>query len=389
MWQGNHQSRENLRIPLFFRRGAVYLICIIVLFVSISIMTTIKPAYRVSSQMITEWTSNIDSSIFLNLIGMENRAFKQALPEEQTFPDLSSTLFQVATSVQPNDPRSLLGKELPGFSTFDSRILIAGEGTDYTNLPMESSPPLEEVLKEREAVLEEEELAEPVPEQEGTPTTGERDVVFIYNSHNRESFLPHLPGVTDPNRAQHREVNITKVSDRLAKGMEANGIGTNVSDTDVVAMLNDRGMTHAQSYQASRNVVEEAFASNDDLTYIFDLHRDSVSRDITTTEINGEVYARIMFVVGAEHENYEQNLALATKFHEMIEAKYPGLSRGVLAKEGAGTNGVFNQDLSGNSLLVEFGGVGNKLEELYRSADAVADVFADYYWDAEAVNAEE
>lgn len=386
MLQGNHQSRENLRIPPFFRRSAVYLICIIMLFVSISIMTTIKPAYRVSSQMITEWTSNIDSSIFLNLIGMENRAFKQALPEEQTFPDLSSTLFQVATSLQPNDPTSLLGKELPGFSTFDSNILIAGEGTDYTNLPVESSPPLEEVLKERETVLEE--GTEPVPEQEGIPTTGERDVVFIYNSHNRESFLPHLPEVKEPDLAHHDEVNITKVSDRLAKGLEAKGIGTNVSDTDVAALLNEKGMSHAHSYQASRNVVEEAFASNDDLNYVFDLHRDSVSRDVTTTQINGEAYARIMFVVGAEHENHEQNLALATQLHEMIEAKYPGLSRGVWPKEGAGTNGVFNQDLSGNSLLIEFGGVENKLEELYRSADAVAEVFGDYYWDAEEVNAE-
>ncbi|UJL44891.1 stage II sporulation protein P [Virgibacillus sp. NKC19-16] len=384
----NHHARN--RVNPIYKKSAMYLISIVVLFIFIGILTTIQPAYRFSSNTITEWTSDIDGSIFLSLLGMENRAFNQAYPNNETLPDISTTLFQIATSIKPNDPRSLLGNELPGYSIFDSQILIAGEGTNYTNLPVESSPPLEEVLRDREAVIAEEsndpEDSGSEEEDETTPSTGERDVVFLYNTHNRESFLPHLPDVTEPDQAFHDEVNITQVSDRLAESLEAKGIGTNVDDTDISNELSEKGMSFSQSYEASRDVVEEAFATNEEIQYVFDLHRDAVSRDITTKEINGKSYARIMIVVGAEHAEHEKNLEFATELHYLLEEKYPGLSRGVYPKEGSATNGVFNQDLSENSLVLEFGGVENNMEELNRSADALAEVFSELYWDAEEVD---
>lgn len=388
-----NKSNQRKELNPFYKRSGIYLISIVVLFVSIGILTTIKPAYRFSSETITKWTSDIDSSTFLYLIGMENRAFKKAFPEDKQLPKLSTTIFQIATSLKPNDPRSLLGNEIPGFSTYDSHMLIAGEGTNYTNLPVESSPPLEEVLKEREAIVEEDtsekkkEGKKEAKDKEDAPTTGDRDVIFIYNSHNRESFFPHLPGVTNPDQAQHKEVNITKVSDRLAESLQANGIGTNVDDTDIMSRLNKKGLGYGQSYKESRTVVEAALATNKDMQYAFDLHRDSISRDKTTKKINGKDFARIMIVVGEEYDSYEKNLELAAKLHHLMEEKYPGLSRGVYPKKGAGTNGVFNQDLTENGLLFEFGGVGNNLDELYRSADALAEVFSEFYWDAEKVDA--
>lgn len=55
----------------------------------------------------------------------------------------------MATNIRFNDVRSFVGKELPGFGKYDTEIVIAGEGTNYSNLPIESSVPLEEVVKER------------------------------------------------------------------------------------------------------------------------------------------------------------------------------------------------------------------------------------------------
>lgn len=383
------KHNRNRKVNPFYKRSGIYLISIVVLFVSIGLLTTVKPAYRFSSQAITKWTSDIDSSTFLYLIGMENRAFKQAFPEDKQLPKLSTTIFQIATSLKPNDPRSLLGNEIPGFSKFDSHLLIAGEGSDYTNLPVESSPPLEDVLKDREAVVEKEDEKKDTKKKEkkDTPTTGNREVVFIYNSHSRESFLPHLPGVTDPDEAHHKEVNVTKVSDRLAKTLKANGIGTNVNHTDIMNLLNEKGWDYSQSYKASREVVEDAMATNKEIQYAFDLHRDSISRDQTTKEIDGKDYARIMIVVGEDYDDYEKNLELATELHYLLEEAYPGLSRGVYPKKGAGTNGVFNQDLTENGLLFEIGGVDNNLDELYRSADALGEIFSEFYWDAEKVDA--
>jgi len=375
--------KEQFRV--FYKSSRWSIISIVILFLLISILTTVQPAYNVSSNKLTEWTSAIDSSVFLKLIGTENQAFAQALPEDMQSTDLTENLFSLATSLRPNDPRSLLGNELPGFSVYGDQILIAGEGTDYTNLPVESTPPLEEVLREREAVFEDNNGNTQQEQPNGAPDTGEEDVVFIYNSHNRESFLPHLPEVSDPNMAQHAEVNVTNVSEYMSGALQANGIGTNISQTDIMNVLNQNGMEYHESYQASRNVVEEAFATNENLQYVFDIHRDSLGRSETTIDINGESYARIMIVVGTEHANYEQNLELATEIHYMMEEMYPGLSRGVVTKQGAGTNGIFNQDLSGNSLLLEIGGVENNMDELQRGSEAFAEVFTELYWDAEEV----
>lgn len=383
------------RITPFYKKSGIYLISIILLFVFIGLLTTIKPAYRFSSHIISEWTSNVDSSAFLYLLSMENKSFLQAFPEEKTMPKLSTTFFQIATNIKFNDPKSLLGQEFPGFTTFGNQIIVAGEGTNYMNLSAESSPPLADVLEEREAVLDEisdekgqkdhHELIDDEKQNEQL-STGEKKVVLIYNTHNYESFLPHLPGVTDPNLAHHSEVNITKVSNRLSEKLVEYGIGSQIDETDYMQILKEKDWGYGRSYQASRDSVAEVIATNKDVQYVFDLHRDSVPREVTTKSIDGKDYAKILMVVGAEYASYEKNLTLATELNALIEKKYPGLSRGVIKKEGPGSNGVYNQDLSENALLIEFGGYDNTLEELYRTADVVAEVFSEFYWDAEKVN---
>src|SRR5690625_2805864 len=76
----NSGKRNN---PIYFK-GTIYLISVLSLFIIIGLMTTIKPAYRFSSHLITEWTSDIDSSTFIYILGNENRAFRQAYPPDAT-----------------------------------------------------------------------------------------------------------------------------------------------------------------------------------------------------------------------------------------------------------------------------------------------------------------
>ncbi|MUV39580.1 Stage II sporulation protein [Lentibacillus sp. JNUCC-1] len=372
----------------FFKNSGIYIACIMILFVSIGLLTSLSPAYRLSSAAIERWTSEIESTTYLKLLGLENRAFREALPEDESMPNITASLFQLATNMRPNDPRSLLGQEIPGIATFENKIIVAGEGTGYSDLSFESSPPLEDVLEEREATFEEEKQEKPQqPDHE--QTTGDRDVVFIYNTHNRESFLPHLPDVDNPNLAYHKEVNITKVSKRLAEGLKNRGIGSVVDQTDIATKLQERGWKHWQSYDASRDVVKAAVSGNKDLQYVIDVHRDSLPRNKTTIDINGKPHANILFVVGAEHPDFERNVLVARELHKMLEKKYPGLSKAVITKEGPNVDGVYNQDLSDRSLLIELGGVDNTLDELYRTADIFAEVFGEFYWDAEKVSGEE
>ncbi|MFC0522548.1 stage II sporulation protein P [Pontibacillus salicampi] len=371
----------------WYKRSSFYLLGIVMVFLLIGILTSIQPAYRLSSSTLHHWTSQVNGASFLRLMGMENRIFIEAYPDEQEEIKMSELVFQTVTSIKLTDPRTLLGREIPGFSVFDGEIIVAGEGTDYTNMPIESSPPMDVFDQEKEAVVKQEEEEESKEKQEPTQSTGDRNVVFIYHSHNRESFLPLLPKGTKPDEAYHSEANITLVGERLAKGLQNNGIGATVDKTDIPSILKEEGLNYYESYDASRPVVETAMKQDDNLQYYFDLHRDSLPKDITTTKIHGKSYARIFFVIGGKFAKHEENLKLANELHKRVEKMYPGLSRGVYTKKDAGSNGKYNQDLSPNAILIEFGGLENNLDELYRSADAVADVFSDFYWKAEKVNA--
>ena len=111
------------------------------------------------------------------------------------------------------------------------------------------------------------------------------------------------------------------------------------------------------------------------LVYLIDLHRDSVGRNLTTININGKSYAKVLFVVGKDFNGYEKNLELADKVSDLINKHYPGLSKGILKKGGSGVNGIYNQDLSSNSMLIELGGVENDINEVLNTLDALSVVF--------------
>ncbi|ARK29305.1 stage II sporulation protein P [Halalkalibacter krulwichiae] len=363
------------------------IIAIMALFIFTGMLTSFEPGYGLASNQVHEWATGIKGEDFVHVLGMENKYFTEALPDGSKPPSLSNIAFQVATSINPDDPRSLLGRELPGFALFDGQILVAGEGTDYTNLPVESAPPMDVIMAEREATKESLAKLEQL-EKEGEQVHGSTDgkqVVHIIHSHNYESFLPELE-TNNPDEAHHSKINITLVGEKLSQELEKRGIGVEVEKRDIQGKLRDRGWQYNKSYDASRELVEEAMGKNGDLEFFFDLHRDSLPRDRTTVTINGEEFSRIVFVIGGNHDNYEQNFKLAEDLHNSLEEKYPGLSRGVILKQGRLTNGRFNQDLSDRAILMEFGGVGNTLEENYRSAEAVAEVFSEYYWNAQSVD---
>jgi len=364
---------------------------LMMMFTLIGLLTSLKPEYRISSSSVNNVTNRFSGDAFIQLLGFENHYFSQSLPDEKKKPAYSSALFEMATSINLKDPRSLLGSELPGFSIYDSEIIVAGEGTDYTNMPFESAPPLEVIVAEREAATESLERANQSSDGKPVPppsmTTGDKKVVYIYHTHTRESYLPALKNVKDPDLAFHPSVNVTKVGEKLAEELEKRGVGTEVNKDDFIEQLAKGGMKYYQAYDVSRKTVVEAMANNRDIKYLVDIHRDAHRKNETTVTINGANYARLAFIVGGENAKYEKNLQLVTELHKIMEKKYPGLSRGITQKKGEGTNGKFNQDLSENAILIEFGGVDNTFEELFRSASAFADVFSEYYWQAQKVNA--
>ncbi|WP_051541404.1 stage II sporulation protein P [Caldalkalibacillus mannanilyticus] len=370
------RTRRTFRLsPTSIRKSALYLIIGFVLLFSLtSLGSYVQSKIQFSSVTLKKWTTHVSKETFISTLSMEIPALQlyNRLTGIQT-PKASTLLLETAISFNPQDPRSLIRNELPGFALFDGHVVVAGQGVNYTDFPMESSPPLEVVMAQREAAFVEEEKASDKGTTEGdagTPalTTEGRKVVLIYHTHNTESWLPHLPEEDNPSNAYHPEVNITLIGKRLGEELEKRGIGAHVDTTDITRKLHEANKPFAFSYAKSREVVQEVLAQQQDILFMFDLHRDALPRERTTTEINGKSYARTLFLIGGKNANFEKNQKFAERFHDLLEESYPGLSRGVFLKNGNG-NGEYNQSLSENNLLIEIGGVGNTVDESYRTAE--------------------
>ncbi|MFK9120379.1 stage II sporulation protein P [Peribacillus frigoritolerans] len=326
------------------------------------------------------------NQVLILALNSENHYFYQK--QSMNSPSLLKLSFESMTNFKINDTRTLLGRELPGLSIYNTEIAVAGKGTNITNLPVESGPPLDIYLKDRE--IAEENLKQPEEEgkQEGTIKSPKEKSVYIYHSHSWEAFLPFIKGATTPNEAvsSNQRANVIAVGDLLSHELTSKGIGVEHNKDNVAANLKSQKLDYKSSYNLSRKDVQEAMGSNDKLKLLIDIHRDSQRKPITTTTIQGKEYARLFFIVGKEHKNFEKNLEYAKEINKKFEEKYPGLSRGVFIKGKDEGNGIYNQDISDKSLLIEFGGVDNNLTELSNTIKAFAEVFSDNYWEAEEVN---
>ena len=79
-----------------------------------------------------------------------------------------------------------------------------------------------------------------------------------------------------------------------------------------------------------------------------------------------------------EHENYEANLNITNTINNMIKEKYPTLTRGVITKSGKNVNGIYNQDLNPNSILIECGGYKNSMGEIVNTINLLAEIIKEY-----------
>jgi len=197
-------------------------------------------------------------------------------------------------------------------------------------------------------------------------------IIYIYNSHqleNYDNYNLEIYGITP---------NVLMASYLLKEKLNEKGISTIVEDTNLTEFLELNNWNHASSYKASRIFMLDKQNTYKSLKYYIDIHRDSVSKKQSTITIDNKTYARILFVVGLEHKNYQKNLNLANELNTLFNKHYKGLSRGVYKKEGAGVNGIYNQDISENAMLIELGGVDNNIDEVLNTINAISDILSIY-----------
>lgn len=207
---------------------------------------------------------------------------------------------------------------------------------------------------------------DPNPTEINTPR------VYIYNTHQ-------LEGYSDNNLKDYNITpNVLMASYVLKEKLNKLNIPTIIQTANIKEFLNINNWDYYKSYDASRFYLEETLKNYNNLELIIDFHRDAIDKNLSTVTIDNKEYAKVLFVVGMEHDNYEKNLALANQLNDLIKKNYPTLTRGIITKSGTNVNGVYNQDLSDKTILIEVGGYQNNLEEVINTIDILAEIIKEY-----------
>lgn len=214
-------------------------------------------------------------------------------------------------------------------------------------------------------------IIEPVSPQPAPVLSGS-GVVGIYHSHTSESFRP----TSGKDRTTDFSLTVVELGKIIAERLESEGIKVVHNQT-----YHNLEKEYDQSYEKSRVTMLEMLTQEPGIMLFLDVHRDGVgdttekARSVTTATIEGKQAGKIMFVVSTAHEDWQKNQRVANDLHNILEDKYPGLSRGILMRT---DRSVFNQDLHPNAVLVEVGGHWNSLEEAIYGAQLFANALVQY-----------
>ena len=189
--------------------------------------------------------------------------------------------------------------------------------------------------------------------------------VLIVHTHGTEAYIPEGSAsytTDEPFRSTDTDLNVIAVGDVMAKVLESEGIGvihcTEMFDKE----------SYRESYSKSREAVARYLSEYPSISYVFDVHRDSVITEdmtciATLAECAGNETAQSMIVVGtdeggADHDTWEMNLSLALNIQKNMADECATLPRRINLRSAA-----FNQGLCSGSLLFEIGSCGNSLRE--------------------------
>ena len=195
-------------------------------------------------------------------------------------------------------------------------------------------------------------------------------VIYLYNTHDEEKYQKSESVLYEP--------NVKIATKHLKEKIEESNLKTMVEERSIRDVLSFNGWNYYSSYKVSRMYLEDTFKTYPTIKYFFDIHRDSGSHDRTTICINNICYAKVLFLIGLENENYRFNQKFAEDLSIRINNVVDGVSKGVIGKKGAGVNGVYNQDFSSNLLLIEIGGENNTIEEVYNTINILSEIISAY-----------
>ena len=195
----------------------------------------------------------------------------------------------------------------------------------------------------------------------------ENPIIYLYNTQQLETYSSN--GFESTNI----KPNVLMTSYLLSEKLNKSGISTITEDTNINEFIRVSGIKDNDFYSTTRIFIKDKMGKYSTLIYYIDIHRDAVSKKISTANINGKDYARVLFVLGTNNPNYLENKKLMESLDNISDELYPGLSRGIFERKA-----IYNQDLNNNVILIEIGAKENTMEEVMNTVEALSNIIIKY-----------
>ena len=192
-------------------------------------------------------------------------------------------------------------------------------------------------------------------------------VVLILHTHATEAYAA---SADEDFRSTSDEESVVSVGAVVAERLTESGINT------IHCTKRFDSPDFNMAYYNAAFTIREYLEEYPSISYIFDIHRDSIVSDdgyvCPTTEVGGEPVAQMMFVVGTDHGGsghvgWRDNLALAARLQKSLTDDTPRLMRSVNLRSAS-----FNEQYTKGSLLIEIGSCASTLTEVENAAELLS-----------------
>jgi len=198
---------------------------------------------------------------------------------------------------------------------------------------------------------------------------GDRKLIAMYVTHSDESYIP-----TDGTESIEGQGGIYDVAREFRDALQS--LGVDVILDESTHLPHDSG-----AYRRSRQTAERLLKNMPDA--IIDIHRDGIpNAEEYTVELGGENASQVRLLVGRANQNSAVNREFAKEIKAIADKQYPGLIKDIFIGKG-----TYNQDLSSNAILLEFGTHTISKERVLNSVDKMANVVSTTLYGAQTGSA--
>lgn len=200
-------------------------------------------------------------------------------------------------------------------------------------------------------------------------TDDSKKLIAMYVTHSDESYVP-----SDGTESMEGQGGIYDVAREFRDALQ--NLGIDVILDESTHLPHDSG-----AYRRSRQTAERLMKKMPDA--IIDIHRDGIpDAEEYKVNLDGESASQVRLLVGRANQNSAVNREFAKEIKAIADKQYPGLIKDIFIGKG-----TYNQDLSPNAILLEFGTHTISKDRVLNSVDKMANVVSTSLYGAQTGSA--